>query len=182
MSPLGVRFSTVETTQFPLVADLAHRIWPVCFAPIISPAQCDYMLRQRYTPEAIATAIADGMAYELIHVDDILVGFGAHGPAPSPSAWKLWQIYLLPDQQGHGCGRRYIEHVADAARRHGRSELLLTVNKRNERALRLYERCGFSIRESVTTDIGHGFIMDDFVMVRPLPRLPAGIAFTETPS
>lgn len=157
---------------FPTIAELAHRIWPICFSEIISPAQCEYMLHQRYTPTAIAESIRLGMAYELLRSAGTFVGFGAHGPGPSPRDWKLWQIYLLPDRQGLGLGRQYIDHVVHAGRRAGRSILLLTVNKANARARALYERCGFQIRESVTFDIGNGFLMDDFVLVKPLEPAP----------
>ena len=45
-----------------------------------------------------------------------------------------------------------------------RNCVYLTVNKGNKRAIRAYEKSGFSITESVVTDIGHGFVMDDYIM------------------
>ncbi len=168
MSPAAVRVSTVAPPDFFQVAELAQRIWPVCFGSMITPEQCEYMLAQRYTPSAMAEAIRAGMTYELIHSRDGIAGFGAHGPAASPTDWKLWQVYVLPDQQGQGLGRRYIEHVANAARRHGRSRLVLTVNKKNDRARALYERSGFEVSDSASFDIGNGFVMDDYVMVKAL--------------
>jgi ribosomal protein S18 acetylase RimI-like enzyme len=168
MSSAAVRVTTVTPLDFSQVAELARRIWPVCFGSIITPEQCDYMLGQRYTPSAMAEAIRAGMTYELIHGRAGVAGFGAHGPAPSPTDWKLWQVYVLPDQQGHGLGRHYIEHVASAARLHGRTRLVLTVNKQNARARALYERSGFEVSESACFNIGNGFVMDDYVMVRPV--------------
>jgi ribosomal protein S18 acetylase RimI-like enzyme len=168
MSPVAVRITTVSSLEFSLVAELARRIWPVCFGSMITPEQCQYMLGQRYTPSAMAEAIQGGMTYELIHGRDAVAGFGAHGPAIAPSDWKLWQVYVLPDQQGQGLGRHYIEHVANAARLHGRPRLVLTVNKQNARARALYERSGFEVADSACFDIGNGFVMDDYVMVRPV--------------
>jgi len=168
MNGSRIRITQVCPPRFPRVADLAQRIWPVCFGAIISAAQCEYMIRQRYSPEAMAQAIADGMTYEIIHLDDLEAGFGAHGPASSPTEWKLWQVYILPELQGRGLGRDYIDHVARSAYRNGRSSLLLTVNKRNDRARALYERCGFQVRESASFDIGNGFVMDDYVLVKSL--------------
>jgi hypothetical protein len=48
------------------------------------------------------------------------------------------------------------------------TELVLNVNKRNEVAIAAYSRHGFTIRESVKNDIGGGFVMDDYVMAKPL--------------
>ena len=42
--------------------------------------------------------------------------------------------------------------------------MYLTVNKYNELAIRAYVGKGFETIDSVETDIGEGFIMDDFVM------------------
>lgn len=168
-----IQVTTATPSQFPQVAELARRIWPVCFGALITREQCEYMLQQRYTAAAMAGAVASGMSYELIHWKTQVAGFGAHGPATAPAEWKLWQVYVLPEQQGHGIGRHYIHHVAQAARLHGRSHLVLTVNKRNDRARALYERCGFQVRDSACFDIGNGFVMDDFVMTKPVAECDA---------
>ena len=45
---------------------------------------------------------------------------------------------------------------------------MLSVNKRNAKAIAAYQKNGFGITESVVTDIGNGFVMDDFIMVNGL--------------
>jgi len=164
-----VRWIRVGPDQFEAVTRLAQRIWPTAFAGMISKSQCDYMLAQRYNPVAMATAIAQGTRYELIVVDPGgAIGFGAQGPSGTVGEWKLGQIYLLPEIQGRGIGRRYIEHVCATAQLEGCTSVILTVNKANSRARAVYERQGFQIRESATFEIGNGFVMDDFVMVKAL--------------
>ncbi len=173
----AARFVRVEPAEFHRVADLARRIWPVCFGSIISADQCEYMLRQRYSQEGLARAIAEGVTYEFIQIDDAVVGFGAQGPGSNPREWKLWQVYVLPDEQGRGSGREYLQHVIRTAGIQGRASVVLTVNKGNQRAKALYERCGFLVRESAAFDIGGGYIMDDFVMEKrldePTTHVPA---------
>ena len=44
--------------------------------------------------------------------------------------------------------------------------MYLTVNKYNELGVRAYQGKGFETIDAVETDIGHGFIMDDFIMER----------------
>ena len=56
----------------------------------------------------------------------------------------------------------------NAARARGCAALVLNVNKRNAQAIRAYERSGFTAREAVVVDIGGGFVMDDYVMAKPL--------------
>ncbi len=40
------------------------------------------------------------------------------------------------------------------------------MNKRNAQAIAAYRRNSFVIAESVITDIGGGFVMDDYVMAK----------------
>jgi RimJ/RimL family protein N-acetyltransferase len=58
--------------------------------------------------------------------------------------------------------------VLAAARTGAAREIELRVNRGNSRAVRAYERAGFRVAESVCQDIGAGFVMDDFVMRRPV--------------
>ena len=46
----------------------------------------------------------------------------------------------------------------------GLEAMYLTVNKHNDLALRAYQAKGFTTIEAVETDIGEGYIMDDFIM------------------
>lgn len=50
------------------------------------------------------------------------------------------------------------------AQANGNKGLYLHVNRENESAIRVYEHLGFVKADTMQTDIGNGFIMDDFVM------------------
>jgi len=45
-------------------------------------------------------------------------------------------------------------------------KLWLTVNKENAVSIAFYERIGFTTQEAMVTDIGEGFVMDDYRMVK----------------
>jgi hypothetical protein len=47
---------------------------------------------------------------------------------------------------------------------YGFDKICLTVNKRNAGAVAAYHKMGFETVDSVNTDIGGGFFMDDYVM------------------
>jgi RimJ/RimL family protein N-acetyltransferase len=61
-----------------------------------------------------------------------------------------------------------LQQVEGEVRTGGARRLILSVNKRNTKAITAYKRNGFVIVESVVTDIGGGFVMDDYVMARDL--------------
>jgi RimJ/RimL family protein N-acetyltransferase len=50
----------------------------------------------------------------------------------------------------------------------GCTHLQLRVNKANSPAIRAYQRAGFTFLDDVCTDIGSGFVMDDFRMEKPV--------------
>ena len=50
----------------------------------------------------------------------------------------------------------------------GCTRLQLRVNKANASAIRAYCRAGFTFVEDVCTDIGNGFVMDDYRLERPV--------------
>ena len=56
--------------------------------------------------------------------------------------------------------------VEEETRKEGLSRIRLTVNKHNTHAKEVYEHLGYETVESVKTDIGSGYYMDDFVMVK----------------
>jgi ribosomal protein S18 acetylase RimI-like enzyme len=83
---------------------------------------------------------------------------------------KLHKLYVLVERHGQGLGRAGLARVAEVAAALGAREVSLYVNKRNQKAIRAYERAGFTIAESMTSEIGGGFVMDDYRMTAPCTR------------
>ena len=43
-------------------------------------------------------------------------------------------------------------------------QITLRVNKKNYNTIDIYKHLGFRIKEAVVTDIGGGYVMDDYIM------------------
>ena len=156
------------TDDLPEIAALAAVVWREAYPGIISSEQIEYMLACMYDLGEMRCQMAKGTVFLRLLDAGGLIGFAAHSPTVSQTERKLDKLYLHPDHQRHGHGSRLLGRVMDAARALGCTSLMLTVNKRNPKAIAAYERNGFTIRDSVIADIGGGFVMDDFVMVRAL--------------
>jgi GNAT superfamily N-acetyltransferase len=153
--------------HLPVIAELAGVIWRACYPGIISHAQTDYMLARMYALDTMREEIrSQGIRYHLMLVDGKPVGFASYGPAAEPGVVKLHKLYLLPELHGHGLGSRLLQHCVQEVRAAGARRLILSVNKRNAKAIAAYKRNGFVITESVVTDIGGGFVMDDYIMAK----------------
>ena len=172
MNPPGGVIRTATESDIPTLRRLADRIWKACYPGMISRAQIDFMLRWMYSEEQLREDLAQGVRLELVEVDGVPVGYLATEADGPSGALHLHKLYLIPERHGRGEGRWMLDHVLDRARAGGFREILLRVNKANVRALRAYERAGFRTAETVTVDIGGGFVMDDFLLVRDVE--PAG--------
>ena len=171
------RTKIIRATEehLPAIADLAGVIWQACYPGIISQAQIEYMLGQMYALETLGEEVrSQGIHYDLLLVGNKPAGFASYGPTPETEVMKLHKLYVLPELHGRGLGSLLLRHVEGEVRAAGADRLILSVNKRNARAISVYNRNGFAIVDSVVTDIGGGFVMDDHVMAKEFTPNPAG--------
>lgn len=152
----------------PAIIDLAGVIWRECYPGIITREQIEYMLAKMYSLETLREELQSGIRYERLIVDGKLAGFASYGSVEAAGAFKLHKLYVLPACHGRGFGSLLLKHCEAECRKLGARLVTLNVNKRNLKAIAAYERNGFSIAESVVAGIGHGFVMDDYVMTKPL--------------
>ncbi|MCP5267995.1 MAG: GNAT family N-acetyltransferase [Zoogloeaceae bacterium] len=151
------------------IAALARVVWQHAYPGIISQAQIDYMLDQRYNTAQLLTELEKpGYWWDQAFVAGGRVGFASCFLTGAPGEIKLDKVYVHPDCQRGGVGGALIERVLAHGRSAGCATLILAVNKQNVRAIAAYEKTGFTVRESVRVDIGGGFVMDDFIMSRSI--------------
>ncbi len=166
-----MRSQIVRATEadLPAISELAGVIWHACYPGIITVEQIDYMLTRMYALDTMRDEIrSQRIRYDCLFVDGKMAGFASYGPTSEPGVKKLHKLYLLPESHGCGWGSRLLQHVELEVRHFGARRLILSVNKRNARAIAAYRRNGFAIAESVVSDIGGGFVMDDFIMAKEL--------------
>lgn len=153
--------AVVNDEQCVVVAKLARQIWPEHYLSIIGQAQVDYMLVRFQSEQAIAAQIAMGDEYFLLRHGDEWLGYAAVRNEPDAGRLFVSKLYLLKEARGQGIGRASLEYLARLARQRGLHKLWLTVNKYNPAVL-AYLRIGFVKVNDVITDIGDGYVMDDF--------------------
>lgn len=148
----------------PLCA-LAREIWLQHYPGIITVKQIEYMLAQRYTPDAIRAQVRDRTAtWDVLESAETLCGFASCESGSDARSMKLDKLYVHQVFRGRGFGSALVDHVANTARREGRDTLYLQVNKYNHGSVEAYKRMGFVVTKSLVVDIGQGFVMDDYVM------------------
>ena len=159
-----------ETADLQIVRDIADSIWPETFRSILSPEQIKYMMHMMYAPDVMEKEFRSGYHFLLLYVENKPAGYMVWSPweeEPETTA-KLHKLYLLSKHHRKGYGHAMLDHVADECRKHGFQNLVLAVNKQNERAYQTYIKNGYTTFRSVKIDIGNGFFMDDYWMKRGL--------------
>ncbi len=164
---------TLETAKqaehFKAIQQIAHTTWPVTFGAILSPTQIQYMLEMMYSSEALeAQVINKGHIFILAKAEEQYLGFVSFEHSYQGSnKTKIHKIYILPDTQGKGIGKRLLDEVTLLAKNTQNTVLILNVNRDNS-AIVFYEKMGFQKTAEEDIDIGNGFFMNDAVMEKEI--------------
>lgn len=146
------------------VSVLAEKIWHECFVGIISEAQIDYMVGKFQSYNAMKEQISDqGYSYYAVRDNGDICGYIGMKPEEG-SRFFLSKLYLRKDKRSKGIASQMLEKVISEAKAAGKSSVYLTVNKHNRHAIDVYIKKGFRMISDAVTDIGGGFVMDDYIM------------------
>jgi GNAT superfamily N-acetyltransferase len=144
------------------IRDLAYRIWPGTFADILSPEQIDYMLNWMYDEEMLKQQLSEGHQFFLYEQDGEALGFMGIQVFPENRV-KIHKLYVLPETQGQGIGRKFIDFLKTWSEIQGINQVFLNVNRFNK-AVEFYKHLGMTVLKTEDIDIGKGYWMEDFVM------------------
>jgi diamine N-acetyltransferase len=165
---LIIRLAT--PSDFPTIEHIAYQTWPATFGDILSAEQIQYMLSWMYSQESLNEQVDQKGHVFLMAVDDTgeAIGYVSYElNYKGQPITKIHKLYLLPQTQGRGIGQLLIEEVAQRALQASNTALSLNVNRQN-RAVQFYERMGFSVVDEENINIGNGYLMQDYVMQKPL--------------
>ena len=167
--PAEARIAPLAADDVERVAALAAEIWYDHYLGIITAAQIEYMLKQRYDPALVRAELArDDVWWDKLLAGEDLSAFSSYLLTGAPGEMKIDKLYVRTRCQRWGYGGLLVEQAAAVARARGCDRLTLAVNKNNRQAIAAYLKHGFQVAEAVVKDIGGGFVMDDYIMVRPL--------------
>jgi len=161
-------FTPVTREDINQVQKLAAIIWNEYYIDIISQDQIVYMLEKMYSCETIIHELDSHYYWFLIKIADTPAGFLSYHKEVSDRI-KLDKIYLLKEYRKQGTGNVAIAFVKGAASGLGAHTIYLQVNKKNTQAIEAYQKAGFTIKTDSVTDIGNGFVMDDYIMELNIP-------------
>lgn len=172
-----IEFACVEDdNKIIVLAELAKSIWNEYWSMLLKQAQIDYMVENFQSYEAIKNQIQkENYIYKIILENGEKAGyFGVS--IKDKRVWEsnnsdigfkylfLSKLYLKKEYRGRGLGRKAFDEICKITNEAGVKFIYLTVNKNNVNTIKAYEKWGFKTVETAVTDIGCGFVMDDYIM------------------
>lgn len=158
-STYGMRL--LERGELNVVKALANDIWPRVYDYMISQEQITYMLSLMYDLDQLKQQWLEGVKFVLLEVEGIPQGFLSF--EEKDECIFLHKLYLRPEMQGQGFGKKMLQVAIDFAVDSKIPSLELTVN-RNNKSLDFYLGNGFEIKEEKDFDIGGGYFMNDYIL------------------
>lgn len=160
----GIQLRPAGRADVDQVNELARRIWNVHYVPIIGQAQVDYMLDKMYSSPSLLQQMEEGHRFFFVLQDGRTVGYLSIGSFGENGSYKLHKFYIAADEQGKGIGATAFEMALKEFP--DMKTIRLNVNRKNFKSINFYFKQGFRIETVIDLDIGDGYFMDDFVMLK----------------
>ncbi|MCR5120835.1 MAG: GNAT family N-acetyltransferase [Ruminococcus sp.] len=170
----GVRIAEYASDEeLEALSRLADEIWHECYADIITDKQIDYMIDKYQSAAAMKAQIEDeGYHYFVLEIDGVPSGYfglqklgdtGDIYAADGIRTMFLSKFYLRRELRGKGFGSQMFREIKRFTRKNGCELIKLTVNRNNVHAINVYKHIGMRVIDEKVTDIGEGFVMDDYI-------------------
>ncbi len=158
----SIMIKTADVADAPLLEALAKEIWTQHYADINTLEQISYMLERFQSAEAIVQDMQSGAVYDIAYANGEPCGYSA--AVPDETGLFLSKLYVRQSCRGLGIARAMVSRIVHRAQETGAGRVWLKCNKYNTNSLAAYERLGFTVAYPCVTDIGNGFVMDDYVL------------------
>ncbi len=138
------------------IAAVHDAAWRDAYRGLIPGRELERMIARR-GPRWWDAAIARGSRLLVLDFADAIGGYASYGRNRVPSLpyhGEIFELYLAPQFQGLGFGRRLFEAVRADLVEHGYSTLLVWALADNDRALDFYERLGGKLIRSAPERFG----------------------------
>lgn len=152
----------IEQADEMLIEKLAKEIWTEHYISILSKEQIDYMLEKYQSAKAVREQIKNGYSYFVMYLNGVISGYT--GIVFEKDKMFLSKLYVKKQARKKHIAKNTLDYLKKLCREKGYNKIYLTVNKNNSDSVKAYKNMGFYELDSTVTDIGNGFVMDDYIM------------------
>lgn len=162
---MKLEFKNASKADVEVIASLADKIWRKYYIDIISIEQIEYMLKSMYSIESLTQQMNNGHQFMIAYKNAFPVAYISISSVNDKN-YFLHKFYVDTELQREGVGSRLFDYVLSGIQ--SAETIELTVNRQNYKAINFYFKNGFRIKEVADFDIGNGYFMNDFIMIKQL--------------
>ena len=158
-----IKYVEIKLNNVSELAKLTSEIWHEYWTCILPDEQIDYMIDKFQSEVAITNQInSEKYTYFYILYNNQKAGY--IGLSDKQDYLFLSKLYIKKEFRHNGIGTEAFDFIKDYAGKNNFNKIQLTVNKYNKNTINAYIKWGFKTIDSVITDIGNNFVMDDYIM------------------
>lgn len=158
-----IHLKVAEEKDLSIISKLAQSIWNEHYVSIIGQQQVDYMLDKMYNHQSLVEQLnIKKHQFYLIENDKAIIGFLSVS-SENATDYFLHKFYIDQQKSNLGIGSEALNLLVNSIKP---KSLKLTVNRKNIKSINFYFKNEFKIDRVEDFDIGDGYVMNDFVMVR----------------
>lgn len=153
------------------IEEAAGHVWHNYYKDIMSPEQIEYMLKKFQSKEAVKKQMSEGYIYYMLLADNHLAGYLC--VLLQNDSLLIDKLFIKAEYRRQGLAKKVMAHLdniftkPDLGFTHIQKMRAL-IERNNHFALNVYEHLGFVKLRPVDTDIGEGFVCQDYLMERPV--------------
>lgn len=145
------------------VAAMADEVYHEHYKGILSEEQIDYMVEKFQSVEAVDEQIHKaGFDYFILKQDSTDVGYFA--TKMEEGCLFISKLYVLKQYRKQGYGKQAYQFIKGLSEAMDLKYIYLYTNKKNLETIEAYKKLGLKKVESLVTELGNGFVMDDYRM------------------
>lgn len=150
MTQVDITIRSARPADATAIADVHDEAWREAYRGIIPGRELEQMI-QRRGPVWWRTILDRGARVAVLEIDDELQGYVSYGRnrlAVSPYLGEIFELYLSPEYQGLGFGKRLFKAARRDLDARGLNGLIVWALADNDRACSFYTRLGgIKVRE-----------------------------------
>ncbi len=160
---MQIRKATAGNVQ--AINELAQHIWRAHYPGIISEEQIEFMLSSMYSIDSLTMQMAKGHSFLMAEEGNTLLGYLSYH-SEEDGSYFLNKLYVDVRLQRKNTGGQLLQACLLACKKD--KKIRLQVNRKNFKAINFYFKMGFVIEATGDFDIGNGYFMNDFIMVKEI--------------
>ena len=124
----------------------------------------DYVFELFLSEDSVKNQLSEGSRYYYAFENGTGNRVGFFSIYPKEGMMYLSKLYIKKEYRRKGYSGEILEFIKSEAKKEDLHEIFLNVNRNNTGSIEAYRHLGFYVAEETVSDVGEGFICEDYIM------------------